>query len=384
MLIWDRLTQLLLGLIDRYDVPGLALLVLLEEAGLPSPVPSDVLMVIGGLRVAQGRMNLIVLLALAELATVIGASFLYWLAARGGRPLLHRYGRFLRIGPDKLDRAEAELQRRGWVAVVAGRVIPGLRIVTPLAAGAFGVPYRQFLPAVAVGGGIYLAVFVAIGYFLGPSALTLMEEIHVPLRAIVTLALFLLVALPLFFVYRQAARREEIPDLPARGWRAVETAALSGMLATVEMAFAVNLVLYGLVLGGYLPPQIAILRFLRRAAERYALGSPPALVAGGVLLLMALGVLWGILYGRFAADRLPGRPWVRGLLFSLLPLATSLLMLMPLLGAGFGGLALGDGLYPIVGELLRHLFFGVCLAENYVLLRAARDEAPHDPRAGWF
>ena len=72
------------------------------------------------------------------------------------------------------------------------------------------------------------------------------------------------------------------------------------------------------------------------------------------------------------------------LLFSLLPLATSLFVLMPLFGAGVLGLELGEGPYPFVGEALRHLFFGVCLAENYVLLRAARDEAPHDPREGWF
>lgn len=343
---------------------------------MPSPLPSDVLMVIGGLRAAQGRMNVFELLALGEVATVIGASFLYWLAARGGKPLLHKYGRFLHIGPEKLDRAEAELKKRGWVAVLLGRVIPGLRIVTPLAAGAFGVPYRQFLPAIAVGGGAYLAVFVAIGYFVGPSALGLMEEIHVPLRAIVTVGLFGLVVGPVFYVYRQAAARHAIPDLPARGWRAVETAALAGMLATVEMAFAVNLLLYGLVAGGYVPPQVAILRFMRRAAERYAFGSPPTLLAGGVLLLFATGVLWGIVYGRFGADRLPGPPWQRGLLFSLLPLAVSLFVVMPLFGAGVLGLELGDGLYPLAGEIFRHLFFGVGLGTSHALLRAARDEGP--------
>jgi membrane protein DedA with SNARE-associated domain len=382
--IWERLTQFLLRLIDQYDAPGLALLVLLEEAGMPSPVPSDVLMVIAGLRAAQGEMNLVEVLVLAEVATVIGASVLYWLAARGGKPLLHRYGRFLRISPDRLDRAEAQLRRHGWVAVLVGRIIPGLRIVTPLAAGAFGVPYRQFLPAVAVGGFVYLAAFAMIGYTLGPRALELVEGVQVPLRAVITAGLFVVVAVPIVWIYRQAARGADIPDEPARGWRAVETAALAGLLATVEMAFAINLVLYGLALGGMLPPQTAIVRFLRGAAERYAAGSPPTVVGLGILVLAALGVGWALVYARFAADRLPGPPWLRGLLFAILPLTFSLFVLLPLLDAGVLGLGLEAGLIPAAGETLRHAFFGVCIGETYALLRAARDESPHDHRTGWF
>jgi membrane protein DedA with SNARE-associated domain len=382
--LWERLTQFLLRLIDQYDAPGMALLILLEEAGMPSPVPSDVLMVIGGLRAAQGEMNLVEVVVLAELATVVGASVLYWLAARGGKPLLHRYGRFLHIGSDKLDRAEAELRRRGWVAVVAGRIIPGLRIVTPLAAGAFGVPYRQFLPAVAFGGFVYILVFAMIGYWLGPRALGLVEGVQIPLRAVITLGLFVAVAVPIVWIYRQAARRAEIPDEPARGWRAVETAALAGLLATVAMAFAINLLVYGLALGGMLPPQTAIERFLRGAAERYAAGSPPGVVGLGILVLAALGILWALVYARFAADRLPGPPWLRGALFALVPLAFSLFALLPLLGSGVLGLGLEAGPIPAAGETLRHLFFGVFLGESYALLRAARDEAPHDRVRGWF
>jgi membrane protein DedA with SNARE-associated domain len=374
--VWERLTQFLLRLVDRYDAPGLALLVLLEEAGMPSPVPSDVLMVIGGLRAAQGQMRLFDVIALAEVATVIGTSFLYWLAARGGKPLLHRYGRFLHVKPSQLDRAEAELRRRGWVAVVAGRLIPGLRIVTPLAAGAFGVPYRQFLPAVAASGLVYILVFVAIGYFVGPRALDLIEGIQIPLRALVTLGLFVAVAAPIMWIYRKAAAGSDIPDIPARGWRAVETAALAGMLATVEMAFAINLVIYGLALAGVLPPQVAIVRFLRGASEQYAAGSPPALVGLGILALAALGVGWALVYARFAADRLPGPPWLRGVLFSFVPLAVSLFVLLPLLGAGVLGLELEAGLVPAAGEMLRHAFFGIGLGASHALLRAARDEGP--------
>jgi hypothetical protein len=65
-------------------------------------------------------------------------------------------------------------------------------------------------------------------------------------------------------------------------------------------------------------------------------------------------------------------PWLRGLLFSLLPLAVSALVVMPVLGAGPLGLGLGAGLIPLAGELFRNALYGVGLALAYALLRVAR------------
>src|SRR5215208_7810876 len=115
-------------------------------------------------------MNLLWVLFPLESATLLGASILYWFAARGGRPLLYRYGRYVHCDRDKLDRAEAWVQRRGAVAIVLGRIIPGLRVPTALAAGVFGVRYREFLPALGVGAFGYIAFFVLLGVWVGPHA----------------------------------------------------------------------------------------------------------------------------------------------------------------------------------------------------------------------
>src|SRR4030095_1272193 len=82
---------------------------------------------------------------------MLGSSISVWLSRRGGRPLLLRYGRYFQLDAEKLARSEAFLQRRGFIAVVIGRLTPGLRVATTVAAGAFGVPYRQFLPASLIG-----------------------------------------------------------------------------------------------------------------------------------------------------------------------------------------------------------------------------------------
>src|SRR5262249_4413390 len=124
MLVWAHIADVLFSLLDRYDDLMVFVLVFIEESGVPLPLPGDLVMVVAGLRVANGRMTLPLTMLLLESATLLGASLLYWLAARGGRPLLLRYGRYIHLEQDKIDRVERWVRRHGVLAVIAGRIIP--------------------------------------------------------------------------------------------------------------------------------------------------------------------------------------------------------------------------------------------------------------------
>ena len=76
--------------------------------------------------------------------------------------------------------------QHGALAVIVGRLVPGLRIVTPLACGVFRVPYRQFLPALAVASSVYLAVVIAVGVVGGPALLEALDLGILPVRFVVT------------------------------------------------------------------------------------------------------------------------------------------------------------------------------------------------------
>jgi membrane protein DedA with SNARE-associated domain len=374
--LWQRVTRLLLGLLERYDELAVALLVLVDEAGAPNPVPSDLAVMLAGHRIAQGEMSLLPTLLLLEGALVLGASVYYWLGARGGRPLLYRYGRHVRLGPERLDRIGERLRRHGALAVGIGRLIPGLRGVTVLAAGAFGVPYRAFLPALVLSGGLYLGALLYLGARLGPRAVEAVAGLRVPLRLGITALLFLALGGVLLLLYRRAAGRGQLPSRGARDPARLETAALAGFLATIEMGLGTNVLLVALnALGAHVPEQ-TLLRLVRAAAERYAGGSSARVVAALVLIVPVVHVLWAVLYARAGASRLPGGAGTRGLLFSALPLAVSLLVVLPLLGAGPLGLGLGAGLLPLGGELLRNALFGVGLGASYALLLSARRPDP--------
>ena len=109
--MWERLSGVILQFIQDWGDAAIFLVYLLEEAGLPLPLPGDLILVWAGARIAQGQSNLFVVLLLVELAILIGGSTLFWLSRQGGRPLIVRYGRLLYIDEAKLVRAEQLLQR---------------------------------------------------------------------------------------------------------------------------------------------------------------------------------------------------------------------------------------------------------------------------------
>src|SRR5688572_24358762 len=195
----------MLRMIDAYDDQTVFLWLLIEETGFPLPLPGDMAMLIAGYRVAQGEMNLFWALALLEVATLLGGSILYWLGARGGRPLLYRYGRLVRLDRAKLDRAERWLEGRQATAIVLGRIMPGLRNVTVIAAGVFGVPYRIFLPSFALGSFLYIAFFFSLGMWVGPQAVAALALPRLSLRLAATLVGFVVLGAFMVVMYRRAA-----------------------------------------------------------------------------------------------------------------------------------------------------------------------------------
>ncbi len=177
----DWLTHILpivAAFLEQHGLLSAFVVLLVEEAGVPLPVPGDVLMLVVGVRVHQAHLVLWQVLAVMEAATVLGAGILYVVSARAGRPLVHRYGRFLRLNPARLGRAEDWIRQGGWRAIVLLRLVPGLRIATVVGCGIFGVPFRLFLPALAFGGFGYLVVYTLLGYFVGPEILAMLAQLH--------------------------------------------------------------------------------------------------------------------------------------------------------------------------------------------------------------
>lgn len=175
------------ALLSDHPLLAIGLIVFIEELGVPIPVPADLMMLLGGIYVARGEVSLLTLLAVEMAATLVGASLLYLVSRRVGRPLVVRYGHLAGLDAPRFRRLEDYLQRRSGLAVFVGRLFPGLRVATVIAAGVAGVPYARFLPALALSSLVYIGGWTAVGMVVGPPALEVAERVQLPAAAIVSL-----------------------------------------------------------------------------------------------------------------------------------------------------------------------------------------------------
>jgi membrane protein DedA with SNARE-associated domain len=143
----------------------LAALILLEN--LLPPIPSELLLPLAGSRVATGDMAYFPAVLAATAGSVIGAMLLYALGRFGGRPLLLRYGRILRLDDRRLDRADDWFDRHGPKIVLFGRLVPGVRSVVSIPAGLSEMPVWRFVTLTALGSTVWNAMLIGGGWALG-------------------------------------------------------------------------------------------------------------------------------------------------------------------------------------------------------------------------
>jgi membrane protein DedA with SNARE-associated domain len=369
---WQRLTVTAWLLLDQHGLLAAFLFLLVEEAGTPIPLPGDFLMVLIGARAAEGRLVLVQVLIAMELATVIGASCLYWLSARAGRRVVYRLGRHVGLTAARLDRAGEELNRRGAMAVILGRLTPGFRIVTPMVCGLFRFPFHVFLPAMALGAFAYILVYTLLGFFFGPHVLRLLETFELPLGLLASGALLALLVYWTVRVGQRARPAERSPELRERLW----AGAASGLIATLQSALLANVLIHMLGLAAFHAPGVALSRLILLLSAEVV--RAPGAAAASLLFpaLSIVGVLLGAAYGAWIGRKAHGGGPLYGAAFGLLPLGLSLLVVLPLLGAGPAGLQLGAGPVPAAGETIRHLSFGLVLGTIYPALARPRGPRP--------
>lgn len=166
MSIFDSLPGGLVDFFVRYEYLALLLVFLISEAGVPLPFPNYLLILYATYLLGEGKGNVFLIFSSAALGMILGAGLLYWIALRGGHPLLQRYGRYIRLQPDRLARVEAWLKRRGGLAIFLGRLTPGIRVQTALVAGLFRVPGAVFATSVTLSAMVWIFVYVLAGILM--------------------------------------------------------------------------------------------------------------------------------------------------------------------------------------------------------------------------
>ena len=129
----SKLLAILLGL--SVGAQYFVVLTLMAIQSACVPIPSEVIMPFAGYALAHSQWQLILLATLASLASNLGSIPAYWVGARGGRPLVERYGSYILLSKRDLDLAEHFFARYGSIAVLVGRMLPIVRTFIALPAG---------------------------------------------------------------------------------------------------------------------------------------------------------------------------------------------------------------------------------------------------------
>ncbi len=169
----------LTGPLDHYGYWAIALLLLLENIGVPV-VPGEFAMISGAIFAGTGRagLNIVVVAVVAFVASVVGAEIGYLIGRFAGRELILHYGKYIMIKPHHLDRAEAIVDRYGGIVVVIARFIVGLREANGIIAGITQMRWLTFTVFNVIGAAIWVATWVTIGDVAGDHIDTIYADIN--------------------------------------------------------------------------------------------------------------------------------------------------------------------------------------------------------------
>lgn len=191
------MTEFILNLIHSWGYLGIAILMFLENV-FP-PIPSEVIMSLGGVMVAQGRFDYWTLVAVAVAGTTLGNWVWYWIGRWFGyarlKPLIDRYGRWLTLDWDEVEKLHDWFLRFGSGIVFVFRFVPIARTMVSLPAGMVGMSQVKFLIWTAAGSTIWISAIAGAGNWFGKQ----FAEVD---RFIGPLAVVAIGSIVLLYVYR--------------------------------------------------------------------------------------------------------------------------------------------------------------------------------------
>jgi membrane protein DedA with SNARE-associated domain len=195
----------LLAWISHYGYAGLFLLLVVGIVGLP--VPDETLLVFSGYLISKGRLHPAWTFLAGLCGSVTGISLSYLIGRVFGYSFVQRYGKYVRLSPQRIEHVNHWFHRMGHWLLTIGYYIPGVRHFTALVAGMSKLEYRIFAAFAYPGAAMWVASFLALGYLLGDKWQTTFATVHHYLIAI-TIAVGLMVA-AVWWVRRKRADRTD-------------------------------------------------------------------------------------------------------------------------------------------------------------------------------
>ena len=193
----EKIISLLVAAIAAGGYFSVVLLMAIQSACIP--IPSEVIMPLAGYALAHSQLDLIILATVASLASNLGSIPAYWVGARGGRPMVERYGSYLLLSRHDLDRVDSFFVRFGSIAVLIGRMLPIIRTFIAFPAGVAKMNLWKFHLYTFIGSWPWCYALAYVGMRLGASFDTnpkfkeVFHRFHLGVEAVLVLCFILFV-----------------------------------------------------------------------------------------------------------------------------------------------------------------------------------------------
>lgn len=196
--MFDKIVEI----VSAFGYIGVFVLMLLEN--IFPPIPSELIMPLAGFVAARGDLNFVAVILVGTAGSVVGALPWYYAGAKLGQDrmkrLARRWGHWLTLSPEDVDKAGAWFGRHGKSAVFVGRLVPAVRTLISVPAGIVGMPMTLFLIYSTLGSLIWTALLALAGFLLESQY----EKVQAYLNPVSTGIVVLMV---LYYLYRLIRQR---------------------------------------------------------------------------------------------------------------------------------------------------------------------------------
>jgi len=184
-------------LISQHQYLALFGIVAIEEAGIPLPAPSDIVIMFYGNRARNDLGSLALVVLTCAAASTFGTLIPYLITRKYGDAAATKLAELMDVDPKQVEQWEQRIARRGFIAIFLGRLIPGLRVAMSLIGGTAKVPLHEFSAGVFLAGLIYWTFWTGLGALFGPTVDRLIPRPYIT---------YVVIGIPVifigFFLYR--------------------------------------------------------------------------------------------------------------------------------------------------------------------------------------
>ncbi|ASM38186.1 MAG: DedA family protein [Campylobacter sputorum] len=190
--------------VGAWGYAGIFFMMFLESSFFP--FPSEVVMIPAGYLAQKGEMSFFIAFFMGVAGSLAGAIFNYYLCYFFGRNLIIKYGKYIGINEEKMQKFEAFFNKHGEVSTFTCRLIPGIRQYISLPAGLAKMNMFRFCLYTTLGAAIWVFILMVLGYCVGENEELIKEYLHI-ITIMLLIAVAIIISIYLYIIKRKNASK---------------------------------------------------------------------------------------------------------------------------------------------------------------------------------